>query len=137
MALQFCADRRRTERFGCPGDFTLTLRVKGTLKKFEVRALDYHRYGVAICSDRPYPTSTKLIADIAWRDLALSNLHCVVHNCTRTRQGYRCGLGFRTQSVDQFDRAEAEHKLFELERLLMNEIADAQYAPPALNSAER
>ena len=120
-------------------DLVVTLRAKGSISSFGATAVDFNRNGVSVVLDRPLPRDTQLFVAIRGHDVKIEQIVGVVHNCRRNTGptntsdasdtwdtsdacytgGYRCGIRFRTQSPQQFDRELVDKTLIILERCVV------------------
>ena len=114
MANPAFAERRSKTRYPSQGLY-VGLRRKGRLLRLDASAQDFNRFGVAALLDQPIPVESTVYLTIACGDLKIDNLIGVVHNCISQRNGYRCGIQFRTQSNLQFDGKQVECTLKQLE----------------------
>ena len=137
-------DRRGLPRRSCE-DLVVTLRAKGSISSFGATAVDFNRNGVSVVLDRPLPRDTQLFVAIREHDVKIEQIVGVVHICRRNTGpaltsdpsdtsatsatsdtsdagytgGYRCGIRFRTQSPQQFDRELVDKTLIILERCVV------------------
>lgn len=126
MAKLAVAERRSKQRFSSQG-LLVGVRRKGRLHRLDASAQDFNRHGVAILLDQPLPKDTTVYLSLACGDLAIDQLIGVVHNCISQRNGFRCGIQFRTQSSLQFDQNNVECTLRQLEarfKLLQDRESD-------------
>ncbi|MCZ6889396.1 MAG: hypothetical protein O7H39_12945 [Gammaproteobacteria bacterium] len=117
-------------------DLVVTLRAKGSISSFGATAVDFNRNGVTVVLDRPLPRDTQMFVAIRGHDVKIEQIVGVVHNCRRNTDptntsdtsdasdagctgGYRCGIRFRTQSPQQFDRELVDKTLIILERCVV------------------
>ncbi len=114
MANLAFAERRSNSRFPGQGLY-VGVRRKGRLHRLDAAAQDFNRHGVAILLDQPLPKDTTVYLTLACGDLRIDQIIGVVHNCISQRNGYRCGIQFRTQSSLQFDQNTVECSLRQLE----------------------
>ncbi|MEM7099775.1 MAG: hypothetical protein AAF541_16020 [Pseudomonadota bacterium] len=114
MANLAIAERRSNTRYPSQGLF-VGIRRKGRLHKLDASAQDFNKFGVAVLLDQPLPKDCTVYLTVASGDLKIDNLIGVVHNCISQRNGYRCGIQFRTQSNLQFDQEQVECTLRQLE----------------------
>lgn len=127
------SDRRSLPRFSTV-DVDVNVRLRGQLTHMQARLVDFNRYGVAILLAEPLPKDKIVFIHLACGDARLDDVVGVVHNSLRHEDGYRCGIRFRTQSNEQFDREAAEHKLIEIEGMIACGGLDEILADTAANS---
>jgi PilZ domain-containing protein len=108
------AERRSRPRFPSDG-LLVCVRKKGRLGRLEGLAQNFNRHGLAMVVDQPLPKDSTVYLSLFTSDIKLDNVIGVVHNCTSTQAGYRCGIQFRIHSNLQMDQALIEHELTILE----------------------
>ena len=120
-----CSERRTQPRF--PGErIGVTLRVRGRWTKQSAEVIDFNRFGMSVLVERPLDPSKALCLSLQLGPIRLPDLRAVVHNCRMSagrvdgKSRYRCGIQFRTDAKDQFDRNEVEHLLETMEKLTQN-----------------
>lgn len=76
---------------------------------------------MSILADQPLVAPKGLRLSLELDELKLVGLFGVIHNCrqaqTEGADGFRLGIQFRPNAADQFDRAEAERILKDMERV--------------------
>ena len=115
-------DRRNLDRVPAHG-LVAIVRRKGRITRLQGAVVDFNRHGMAMVLDQPLPKDSTVIIAIAGAGQRLENLIGVVHNCTSSSDGFRCGIQFRTRSDLQHDCNEVEAQLIELETILASQDA--------------
>lgn len=108
------SDRRTFPRFN-GRDLEVGLRPRGRLSRIPVTVLDFNRFGIAVLLAEPLQKEKQIFLTLKCGELHLDNVIGVVHNCIAQRDGYRCGIQFRTRSDLQFDKDQVETALLLLE----------------------
>lgn len=116
-SVQDGAERRTQPRFAGAA-LVAQVRCKGQLGRQSVEVLDFSRHGVAVRLSRPLPKDQLVYVTLDDGVAPLRRVIGVVHNCVSQKAGYRCGIRFRTQSGQQFDRFMVEAALISMERRL-------------------
>ncbi len=107
-------DRRTRQRFE-GHDLEVGLRQRGRLSHTPATVLDFNRFGIAVLVCEPLEKEKQIFLTLRCGELHLDNVIGVVHNCIAQRDGYRCGIQFRTRSDLQFDKDQVENALALLE----------------------
>ena len=115
-------ERRGRPRLPGSSSLSAELRIKGQMGQLAVRVMDFNRFGLAACCQRPLPKDQIVFLSLRHGERLVQRVIGVVHNCLSTKEGYRCGIRFRTQSPLQFDREEVESALAALEADLLGQI---------------
>ena len=115
-------ERRGRPRLPGSAGLSAELRIKGRMGQFSVQVLDFNRFGLAACCQRPLPKDQIVFLTLSDGERLLQRVIGVVHNCLSMDGGYRCGIRFRTQSALQFDREEVESALAALEADLLDRL---------------
>ena len=108
------SDRRSLPRLA-GRDLEVGLRQRGRLIRTPVTVLDFNRFGIAVLVSEPLQKEKQIFLTLRCGEIRLDNVIGVVHNCIAQREGYRCGIQFRTRSDLQFDKDQVEHTLLMLE----------------------
>ncbi len=118
-------ERRALPRYA-GGEISAYVRRKGSFGRLSVEIVDFNRHGAAIQLHQPLPAEQVVYLTLRHGMTQLERIIGVVHNCVNVASGFRCGIRFRTQSDQQFDRLMIEGQLAELEaRLSGTDAADA------------
>ncbi|MEZ5557409.1 MAG: hypothetical protein R3E86_02535 [Pseudomonadales bacterium] len=115
-------DRRSLPRLPSVG-IEVGLRPKGRLTRLSARALDFNRFGIAVCTDEPLKQHRTVYVSLRCGTVRLDNLPGVVHNCTPQDGEFRSGIRFRTHDQLATDRQALEHSLLRLE-VAVGEVAE-------------
>ena len=94
------------------------VRQKGSFSRLSVQVLDFNRHGAAVQLHTPLSREQVVFLTLKLGSMQLERIIGVVHNCLDLKDGYRCGIRFRTQSELQFDKAATEDQLAALESRL-------------------
>lgn len=117
MSIFALSERRGSPRQPTEGILAL-VRRKGRLARLQGLAVDFNRFGMGLVLDQPIPKDTTVFLSLLGAGRRVDNVIGIVHNCSSQKNGYRCGVQFRTQSELQQDRCSVEQDLIELESLL-------------------
>ncbi len=107
-------DRRATPRSPAEG-LLVIVRRKGRLARLQGLAVDFNRHGLGLVLDQPLPKDATVFVSLLGAGHRLDNVIGIVHNCSSQKNGYRCGVQFRTGSQLQEDQGQVERVLAELE----------------------
>lgn len=107
-------DRRTLPRFAGQ-HLEVGLRQRGRLTRTRATVLDFNRFGIAVLLREPLEKEKQIFLTLRCGAVSLDNVIGVVHNCISQRDGYRCGIQFRTRSDLQFDKEMVESALLQLE----------------------
>ena len=97
------------------------VRQRGRLARLTGMAVDFNRHGMALITDQPLPQDCYVYINLVGYGRSLGDLVGVVHNCTSTSTGFRCGIQFRPTSHLQDDANRAAQVLLELEQIIKQE----------------
>jgi len=98
------------------------VRPKGSLNWLSVEVLDFNRHGAAVQTHQPLAREKLVYLRLMHGMTRLERIIGVVHNCLPTDRGFRCGIRFRIQSDLQFDKAQIEGQLADLEATLCDGV---------------
>jgi hypothetical protein len=111
-------ERRDRPRFSGEG-VCATLRLGYRFGRVKAMVLDFNRHGMSVVTDRPLPRHGTVDLALACGPIRIDGLVGVIHNCRGLPDGsFRCGVQFRTDSRNQFDRTHIRAALHRLEELL-------------------
>jgi len=111
------AERRSAPRYAI-ADLDLEFRLKGRWRRSGAIVLDFNRFGLAMQTDTPQRLNQYLFLQLRHRELSVSGVVGVVHNCVQQADGYRCGIQFRPDLKFQSQAERVKKYLRELEARL-------------------
>ena len=114
---QHTSDRRTGFRHATDG-LLAEVRQRGRLARLTGMAVDFNRFGMALITDQPLPHDCQVYINLIGYGHSVLDLVGVVHNCTSTQIGFRCGIQFRPSSELQNDASRAMESLSKLEQVI-------------------
>ena len=108
------AERRLKTRYPTDG-LVVSVRKKGGLLHLQGLAADFNRHGIALLLNQALGKDSKVFISLAFGEIQVHNVVGIVHNCVALKEGYRCGIQFRTASNQQMEQTETNLRLRNLE----------------------
>jgi PilZ domain-containing protein len=108
------AERRLKARYPTDG-LVVSVRKKGGLLHLQGLAADFNRHGIALLLNQALSKDSKVFISLVYGDIQVHNVVGIVHNCVALKDGYRCGIQFRTASNQQMEQTETNLCLRKLE----------------------
>ena len=108
------AERRLKDRYPADG-LVVSVRKKGGLLHLQGLATDFNRHGIALLLKQALVKDSKVYISLTLGDIQVQNVVGIVHNCLALKEGYRCGIQFRTASNQQAEQTETNIRLRILE----------------------
>ena len=103
-------ERRSLPRYTGAG-ISAYVRPKGSFSRLSAEIIDFNRYGAAIRVNQPLPAEQVVYLSLRHGTTQLQRIIGVVHNCVNFDSSFRCGIRFRTESEQQFDRVMIQGQL--------------------------
>ena len=108
------AERRLKDRYPADG-LVVSVRKKGGLLHLQGLAADFNRHGIALLLKQSLAKDSNVFVSLGLGDTQVHNVVGIVHNCIALKEGYRCGIQFRTASNQQAEQTETNVRLRALE----------------------
>ncbi|MCR9258252.1 MAG: PilZ domain-containing protein [Pseudomonadaceae bacterium] len=93
----------------------VSVRKKGGLLHLKGLATDFNRHGIALLLNQALGKDSKVFISLGLGEIQIHNVVGIVHNCVALKDGYRCGIQFRTASNQQTEQTQTNQCLQKLE----------------------